>query len=46
MGSEISTPTGTAVAVSADTPDRTRALVAAWLAEFCSDNTRSAYGRP
>lgn len=43
MGSEITTLAGTAVAASASTPDRTRALVAAWLAEFRSDNTRRAY---
>ncbi len=45
MGSEITTLTGTAVAASAGHPDRTRALVAAWLAEFRSDNTRRAYSR-
>src|SRR5205823_2415953 len=45
MGSEIMTLTGTAVAASADTGDRTRALVAAWLAEFRSDHTRRAYSR-
>lgn len=44
MGSEITTLTGTAVA-AAGTQDRTRALAAAWLAEFRSDNTRRAYSR-
>lgn len=45
MSAEISTLPGSAVAPSAAHPDRTRVLVAAWLAEFRSDNTRRAYRR-